>query len=323
MNPEQCRGVETITCLFCGSDGHPYLEEDGWTARWCPHCRLVFLSPRPSADEVEAIYREDHAHLPADLHLQRHVGSVRHRDAAHVVSLIRQNVSGGRFIEIGPGGGLVLDAARLAGFDVAGIELNPIQAAHIRGELGIECSETMADLQSLAGDRGADVIYHRDVLSHFSDPIAMYGAFHDALNPDGILVFETGNGEFDRRYATLFGTFQFPDHLYFFTERSLDLLLAESGFERVETRRYGLIPELWFNVQLRKLRGLRKVAGNSEASATRTVPPASRVAPTGVGSLARSALEWWNYVLRYGVGRVTPYRYKPYTMIVFARRNGS
>lgn len=315
--------METITCLFCGSDGDPYLEEDGWTARRCQNCGLVFLSPRPSPDEVEAIYREDQAHLPADLHLQRHPGSVRHRDAAHVVSLISRRVSGGRFIEIGPGGGLVLDAARQAGFDVAGIELNPTQAAHIRDELGIECSETMADLRPLAGDGGADVVYFRDVLSHFPDPIATYRAFHDASKPGGMLVFETGNGDFDHRYAKLFGTFQFPDHLFFFTERSLDLLLSESGFERVETLRYGLIPELWCNVQLRKLRMVFKGVGNSQSGVTRTVPPASNAAPPGDGSLARSALEWWNYMLRYGVGRVTPHRHKPYTMIVFARRTGS
>ena len=54
---------------------------------------------------------------------------------------------------------------------------------------------------------------------------------HRALKPDGLLVFETGNiADVDRKYMKYFSQFSYPDHLFFFGEQSLNILLERTGF---------------------------------------------------------------------------------------------
>ncbi len=139
----------------------------------------------------------------------------------------------------------------------SGIELNPQQAAFIRGELGIECVETLDELPDLGP---FDVVYHKDVLSHLPDPVATFSQLREALKPGGIMVFETGNGDYDLRYAPLIKSFEFPDHLFFFSEPALGKLLAASGFDFVARFRYGTTVQLRIDRMLRRV--LRRHVGS-------------------------------------------------------------
>jgi hypothetical protein len=47
------------TCPLCqGSVQVPVIEIDGWRVVTCPTCRLGFLDPSPSAEQVSAFYDE-------------------------------------------------------------------------------------------------------------------------------------------------------------------------------------------------------------------------------------------------------------------------
>jgi hypothetical protein len=48
--------VETLACPFCGDAGEPWGDDEGWKLRQCRLCRLVSLSPRPTSQEIEALY---------------------------------------------------------------------------------------------------------------------------------------------------------------------------------------------------------------------------------------------------------------------------
>lgn len=314
--------MEEITCPFCATSGDEALQEDGWTARRCPQCRLVFLSPRPLPADTEKLYVEDAAHWPASTHLMDYGSPDNRLETRRTLRLLRRHQPSGRLLELGPGSGALLATARAHGYDVSGVELNPEQVAFIRDVLDVPCAASLAEVAGTF-----DVVYHRDVLSHFSDPVEVFGEIHDRLNPGGFHIFETGNGDFHRRYERFFSTYQFPDHLFFFSERSIALLLERTGFDHVATHRYALAPFLAAQRAQDRLRAVRgdgaAPAGADRVPATeaaRGIAPESRSDQPAPGERPTSAVALVKYALRYGAGAVAPKDNRPYTMIVVARK---
>lgn len=314
--------MEDVNCIFCDiASGQAVIEENGYFGRRCPQCRLIYLSPRPSRDEVHNLYAHDLAHIPA----AAHVAAARQarRAARHHLRLLKHHVEGGSLLEIGAGAGYFLDEARKVGFEPFAAELNPAQARHIRETLRIPCEE--APLASLFAGRQFDAVYHCDVISHFHDPVAEFREMHARLRDGGVLIFETGNiPDMHRRYFDYFERFQFPDHLYFFGASHLKMLLDRTGFELLAMHRYSILPQLRLlraAVRARNAvrRGPRPPRAATPAGDARRPPP-----PPGRGGLvktvAQELLADLGYVLRYPVGRMARKGDRPQTMVVVARK---
>ena len=321
MEAERAVEASDVRCSFCGHDRcRPVIHENGHDAYRCESCGLIFVWPLPSADVVADLYREDRAHLPAESHLSGAGRRIGRLYARHAVKLVRRYARSGTFVEVGAGNGNVLVEARAAGFTPVGVELNPIQAAFIRDRLGITCAESLVELGEAIGDRRADVVYHCDVLSHFFDPFDEFRKLHALLAPSGLHIFETGNlGDVDARYFGLFRRFQLPDHLFFFSDRNLDELLERTGFERVATHRYSLVPQLRLTAWLRQLRErVRPPAPTAQASDAPQGPAPAAPAPGTLWTL----FEYLIFTLRYTVGAISPKAGRPQTVVVVARRRG-
>ena len=235
--------MEQIRCIFCDrSNKDVAITENGFTGVTCHECRLIYISPRPSADAVENIYTDEHAVLYADAQFQ--FDAFNRMEAARTVEKIRSLKEKGTLLELGPGGGCFLAEARGAGYEPYGIELNPIEAGWINQTLRIPCESQDLSETSFDGKK-FDIIYHRDVLSHLPNPIESFQAMNRALNNDGLLIFETGNiADVKKKYLKYFSQFSYPDHLFFFGERSLNLLLQRSGFEILRIEREPIILQL-------------------------------------------------------------------------------
>jgi SAM-dependent methyltransferase len=310
-------GKRTV-CIFCGEvEALPVIHENGHDAYRCPNCGLIFVSPLPPADEVADLYREDNAHLSAESHISGFGRRIGRLYARHALRLIRRHAREGAFLEIGAGNGNVLAEARAAGFAAHGVELNPTQAAFIRDRLQILCATSLDDLRDRLPGRTFDIVYHCDVLSHFFDPVAEFRELNGLLAPGGLHVFETGNlGDVDERYFDLFHRFQLPDHLFFFSDRNLDELLARSGFERVATYRYSLVPQLRLTSWLRRARA--RVRPPTETSNGDGADAAE--ASAGGHSAFWTAFEYLLFGLRYGLGAIWPKTGRPQTVVVVARK---
>lgn len=188
------------------------------------------------------LYTDEHAVLYADAQFQ--FDAFNRMEAARTLSKIQKIKERGAILEIGPGGGGFLSEARRLGYDPHGIELNPIEARWINEELKIPCETAILSPTSFNGQT-FDIIYHRDVLSHLSDPIGAFRMMHRALKSDGLLVFETGNiADVDPRYMKYFSQFSYPDHLFFFGEKSLIKLMAMTGFTQHAIHRDPILLQL-------------------------------------------------------------------------------
>ena len=182
--------METIRCIFCPprDQADPIaIQENSWNGRQCMRCGLIYVSPRPSPDEIVNLYAHDSAHTDSAVLARNELH--RRLCARHSLRILKKYLPAGDLLEIGAGGGFFLNEARRAGFNVKGIELNPLQAQTIV-QNGIPC-ETRPVTLAFTGKQ-FDVIYHCDVTSHFFDPIAEFKAMAARLKPGGLLMFETG-----------------------------------------------------------------------------------------------------------------------------------
>ncbi len=176
--------MEAIDCIFCGGkadDAPIVIEENGFTGRQCPDCGLVYISPRPSRAEISDLYEHDGADAALEAHLR--ADFVKRLHARHTMSILKRHARQGALLEIGAGTGYFLAAARKAGFDVRGCELNPLQAAFINERLNIPCEQ--ADLEDASAGETFDIIYHCNVLSHLYDPIEVFHCTNRRLRPGG------------------------------------------------------------------------------------------------------------------------------------------
>jgi SAM-dependent methyltransferase len=267
---------------------------------------------------MENIYAQDKTQGSAEAHI---AGSFRSRlYAKHNLRIIKRCIKKGSILEIGAGAGYFLDEARKEGFEVCGIELNGNQADFIRNKLRIPCEESSLNTSSFAGKR-FDIVYHCDVLSHFYDPIAEFTKMKDVLRNDGIIAFETGNfGDIEERYLKAITTFQYPDHLFFFSENSLRELLRLTGFQLIAMHRYSIQAGLWFYKIKKKLTSLggyqqkvRNIGGG-----TAQVRTTNR--DTWLTGLMKDVLIYFFFLTRYYAGGIMPKKGRPQTVLVIARK---
>jgi 2-polyprenyl-3-methyl-5-hydroxy-6-metoxy-1,4-benzoquinol methylase len=324
--------MNSISCIFCSNpetESRVAIEENGFTGRKCAHCGLIYISPRPDLDEIQDLYGHGQAHIPAGAHLQKNFGKYLHD--RHMLALLEPYKKQGALLDIGAGGGKFLLEAKKAGYEVFGIELNPNQSEHVQRVLGIPCEAR--PLTEAYLDQIFDVIYHCDVISHFYDPIAEFRLMNERLKKEGLVFFETGNiGDIAEKYYSVFEKFQYPDHLFFFGEKSLKALLRQTGFELLEIRRYSILPQLkvlqflhWVLKNLQQMKPGRDRKETCNEGAASTNPSPSPSAPKGnqgaplpgpVKMLAHAFLHF----LRYTIGRGLPKTGRPQTLVVIAKK---
>lgn len=312
--------VGEIACPLDGTTvSEPVIEEDGYTGHQCQNCGSIYVSPRPSREEIAELYAEGDAYLTPAFFLATANSLTGRLTARHNVRLVKRHASGGSLLEIGPGNGAFLAEASRQGFEVVGVELNPPQASFIENQRKIPCVTSLAEARHM-GPSEFDVVYHCDVLSHFYEPVDDMREIAALLRPGGLHVFETGNlGDVDRRHFPLFGTFQYPDHLFQYSERGLHSLLHLSGFEHVKTYRYSRLPELLLRSQIRRVTHRGQAERDHRSGPASDTRPAT---PSRKGRIARDALDLTYLGIRLSAGRLVIRKDDPQTLIVVARKRG-
>lgn len=188
--------------------------------------------PRPDDEALAAFYQsQDYtAHEPVDDRAAR-------RRAAIQLAAVRR--AGGalakaRVLDLGCGGGQLLEEARAEGAEVTGVDLAAHAHAACRRK-GIEC---VASLEAL-GERRFDGVVMSHVLEHVPDVLVQLEAVRRRVARDGWLCVEVPNraslrAQASPRWMTTLGADErhraFPAHLWYFTPATLSDALDRAGF---------------------------------------------------------------------------------------------
>jgi 2-polyprenyl-3-methyl-5-hydroxy-6-metoxy-1,4-benzoquinol methylase len=182
-------------CPRCGGASEHALEavdrnrcvsDEVFEYRRCLSCGVLWLLDPP--EDLGRYY-------PGDYHsFLRGAELAAAADAeAPRLGLVTRHVTGGRLVEAGPSQGVFSFAAKRAGFEVTGLELDPACCEHLEHEVGITAINTAtpsAALGELPPSR-AIVLWH--VIEHLEDAWPFVRAAAENLEPGGVLALATPN----------------------------------------------------------------------------------------------------------------------------------
>ena len=310
-----------INCILCGKKSQRIeWVENEFIGMRCD-CGLLYVSPRPSFDEILNLYISD----------ERIVNS-KSRDNAefasrltsrHRLRLIRKYIGQGSLLEIGSADGYVLDESRRVGFEPYGVELNPHQANFTKKQLGIPVETNPFSESSFCGIC-FDVICHFDVISHFYDPVSEFKKFNKRLKNPGVLCFETGNGgDLSKWWLRFIGRLQYPHHLFLFSKKNIEQLCKQTGFEIIALHRYSIFFQIgaiklvqWLRKHLKEM--FPKKEKNTVLQGLHEFP--RRYSPKR--GLFLKFLILMSFIIRYKIGKILP-KIGPQTVIYVAKKTSA
>jgi hypothetical protein len=154
----------------------------------CRECGLVYRNPVERASELDEIYGDER---PADDVLRTLHDTQRTAYDAQAARLTATFGRRGTGIEVGSYVGAFLAAARDAGWQFAGVDVNAGTNAFTRS-LGFQVDD--GTIESLDPDRRADVVAFWNCLDQLSDPAGAVRAARAHLSDGGMVALRVPNG---------------------------------------------------------------------------------------------------------------------------------
>jgi 2-polyprenyl-3-methyl-5-hydroxy-6-metoxy-1,4-benzoquinol methylase len=199
-------------------------------------CGHGFLNPQPTFVELIAFYDDDYHGFVFPTNKEEFetwLSQVRQGDRLNHVRI----KPGGRFLDIGCGGGLMVAGMARVGMEAEGLEPSQFAASRAR-EAGLNVRCGLLHEVAYPAER-FDAISISHVLEHIEDPREILRECRRILKPGGELVIGVPNFDslvFALVHKSWIGL-QLPTHLHHFSVNSLRMLAESTGFivESVET----------------------------------------------------------------------------------------
>lgn len=228
-----------VDCPLCrASASVEWGHENGFTARKCSACGLVYVSPRP-----------DDSHISEATKVGQHRGEAQQLNFIYARStrkirryrtMLRRGLgeampsSAVSWLDVGAGFGELIEAVQdllPKGSSIRGIEpMGPKAEDARRRGLPIS-SEPLSSI-----DEQFDFVSLINVLSHLPDPAAFLTDIARLVRPGGTLLLVTGNGGDLDSAADYPDRLDLPDHLVFAGRDHVARFLETAGFTLYRAR---------------------------------------------------------------------------------------
>ena len=253
--PNRAASSDLRPCPLCGSESFGLVFEPIKRCRGCGLCLVNPLGDFRGEKETEEYFLNDY--LP--LHVANRENSLAER-RAHIAAISRYFRLPVRpcLLDVGCALGFMLQEAKAAGWDPAGVETSEFAAHYAAEHAG--CPVFAGTLQEAAFAADSfDVVTLMDVIEHVPDPPSLMTEIYRVLRPRGVVFLVTPN--FSSFFVRLYGPRAYgvwPDqHVVYFQPSTMAKLLRRAGFASVITGSKDFYPD-----NLRRL--LRRRATHGE-----------------------------------------------------------
>jgi SAM-dependent methyltransferase len=236
-----------------------------WNLKCCPNpaCGLVWLDPMPREDEIWKAYQNYYTHtepqerngLVYRAYSYAKNGYLAQRFGDHRTKSLWQRLAGAlfyfyppyresldlnvmemraqpgkRLLEIGCGGGDMLQSLKSLGWQVEGVDLDR-KAVSVARSRGLRVRQGTLAAQGYPSD-SFQAITMNHVIEHIHDPLSLLLECHRILAPGGRLVVITPNlaSRLHRRFRNNWVGLDPPRHLLLFSIPSLQTMAQRAGF---------------------------------------------------------------------------------------------
>jgi SAM-dependent methyltransferase len=259
----QAGSERAVGCRLCGWNGPRVLlwqdQVTGWVRTRCPRCSMISVNPLPPSKAIHALYtHEGRKNLSVIRIYRKALLDVLSAspEACRQLPAYREITAWGedfcwddyekaigderRCLDVGCSAGRTVEMFRLCGWQAEGIDVDP-QAVDFAQSKGLHVSLGTIDTLKCASPR-----YHLitliDVIEHVENPSSLVRRCMELLLPNGLLYAKTPAA--DSLPHRFLGDvwLDSAEHLQFFSRRTLQRLLVDSGFQIVSFRQRMELP---------------------------------------------------------------------------------
>ncbi|MBN2509658.1 MAG: class I SAM-dependent methyltransferase [Spirochaetales bacterium] len=228
-----------VPCPLCaGRDFEKQWKQPNPFVR-CSDCGCVYQNPQPVREHL--VQRYDHEYLEYELQNEKNFFRLMELGLRDIGfdTIAKEIGTGGAFLDVGCATGMLLEAMRLRGFKVQGVEVCEPAARWGREHRQIDIYP--GPVETFSCEPGSfDIAHSSHLIEHLTDPVAYIHKMHTLLKTGGYLIVTTPN--IDGAQARLFG-YQWrsaiDDHMVLFSKRILVKTLVSQGFSVVKTKTWG------------------------------------------------------------------------------------
>ncbi|MES3005137.1 MAG: class I SAM-dependent methyltransferase [Patescibacteria group bacterium] len=229
----------SVKCIICDGESESFIRHDGYNFLECSGCKLLFVSPMPSDEELSIVYSPKVGYQ-SNKTKNDYTKTENYKYKKILEEVLRQNSPNKNVLDVGASDGEFLFYAKKAGFTVAGVEPNQTTAdiGNSRG-LNVYCGFLN---QSSFAKNFFGILRLGDVLEHSNNPDKLIQECSEYLVSGGLLVVSIPNMDSNWARSTRFFTNFWrlpwsvltpPHHLFYFSKNNLDMFFKKKGFTLV------------------------------------------------------------------------------------------
>lgn len=190
----------------------------------CAKCSFVYCENIPSPDELNKYYLNY-----GSVHYLSPITVSRYEELLDGFEKFRKNNT---ILDVGCGSGYFLDVAKKKGWKVYGTEFSDHQVDKCsKKRITMKQGEISADMFE---NEYFDIITSFEVLEHTNNPQQQIRQINKLLRPGGALYLTTPNFNalYRLRLKGKYNIINYPEHLSYFTKKTLHHLLKTNGFKK-------------------------------------------------------------------------------------------
>ena len=227
-------------CIIC--EFEPALDEpsklDHFNVGICQNCGFRWLTPQPTEEELARIYTTEYFLDEGQAEITELVNKLKRATAnLYLSQLVHRDsapASGLSLLDIGCGMGDFLLEAQSIGFNVSGLEVTDHLVEFANRRLGFSSVQKGFIETSNFQKESFDVVAFFDVIEHVRNPVDFLTHVSSLLKQNGRVYIVTPS--LDSWSAKLLGKNWMEykvEHLFYFSKRSMTLLLEKTGFHKI------------------------------------------------------------------------------------------